>query len=321
MPGSCGCQKASIKPELLPLLAERGQRPEWDRYLTAVYGNDVQYPVALDSFRWFYRCSCHLIDQNCNQSTYLLDFVPTSWRADCLDEAAPITTTVMPKVWFSSRNTLPCTNAFREAFVGVHIAAHVRRNPSWRSWPNPEFRLAPFGIWLYPRPIPNCLQNDTWVEVIRRREVYEGSNPFTWFYHAPGSGIWLNTGRTVCLADQQRDSYWMGAWAERSYVANSTSLRQHGFITGIGTVDARLSTRRGRLSHVVVEADTLQRNGPFGNMLEIVDVRAEAAQRCGTGGCTCSGHLRAGWRASRPCFCDNKRDVLNCGRDDTRRGP
>ena len=197
-----------------------------------------------------------------------------------------------------------CRAPFRETVVGLNIAAHVRRNPSWRGWPNPEFRLARFGVWLYPRPLPTCLANNTWVEVVRIREAYEGHRPLTWYYHAPGSGVWLNTGRSACVAATQRDARHFG---EPAHVASAAALAARGFLAGVG-VDARLKRER---THQ--ELDTMQRNGPFGNMLEIVDVRPEAAQRCGREGCTCTGTLRAGWNASRPCRCSEEAGILlNC---------
>ena len=196
-----------------------------------------------------------------------------------------------------------CRAAFREAYVGMQIAAHVRRNPTWRSWPNPEFKLAPYGFWLYPRPLPRCLANNTWVEVMRIREPYEGQRPLTWYYHAPGSGIWLDTGRSACVAASQRDAR---QYNDDESVASPSRLLERGWHEG-GSVDARLKRSQTR-----GELDTMQRNGPFGNMLEIVDVRPQAAQHCGKQGCTCTGTLRAGWGASRPCHCSEESMLLNC---------
>ena len=196
-----------------------------------------------------------------------------------------------------------CRTPFREAFVGLNIAAHVRRNPSWRGWPNPESHLAPFGMWMYPRPVPTCLANNTWAEVIRIRERYESQRAVTWYYHAPGSGVWLNTGRSICVASEQRDA----RQYDPAHVADKQKLASHGFLVGVVGIDARLKSSRSRR-----EVDTMQRNGPFGNMLEIVDVRPEAAQHCGHDGCTCSGSLRAGWKAQRECRCSESSVVLNC---------
>lgn len=310
----CSCPSASLGPSDLPVLTKRGDFPKWDLYLDTVYGrNEALYPVDLQTFHWFYRCDCRVADRHCNTSTdsSACAVVGEGWRSSCSRAVPPFADTLVPRVWMTALSTSACSsNSFREAFVGVHLMAHVRRNPSWRHWPNPEFRLAAYGVWIYPRSLPNCLANDTWVEVLRRREVYEGENPFSWYYHAPGSGIWLNTGRTLCLAEGQRDGRWYKADAWPPQVANGSTLASRGFHTGLLGIDARLSPRRG--AQRGAGFDTLQRNGPFGNMLEIVDVRPEAVQRCGKAGCTCTGALRAGWRASRPCRCDATSDVLNC---------
>ena len=312
-PHPCTCHQSVLTRDDLPMLVHRGQQPSWDQYLATVYGNEVQYPVHLNSFEWFFRCDCHVLDRHCNHSNAACADAAHDWKASCrMQASAPFTHAVLPKVWLADHARPSCTRATREAYVGVHIAdlaTRVRLHPSWRSWPNPEFRLAPYGVWIHPRPLPACQPSNTWIEVIRLRELYEANDPFTWYYHAPGSGIWLNTGKTACIADKQRDGNWFPQSATRNFLANSSSLASHGFVHQPGLF-ASVNARQHRRD---ASFDTLQRNGPYGNMLEIVDLRPEAVQRCArSGGCTCTSVLRAGWRASRPCRCDNKLDVLNC---------
>lgn len=309
---ACSCSRSFITEADIPTLAHRGQQPSWDRYLEAIYGPDVEYPVHLDTFEWFYRCDCHTVDRYCNISKSACRAVEHDYKSSCnLRSAPPFASNVLPAVWLANYKMRPCSVAFREAYVGVQIAdlaTHVRLAPSWRSWPNPEFRLAPYGFWLYPRRVPKCQPNQTWVEVIRRREPYERSGSVTWYYHAPGSGIWLNTGNTACIADVQRDSRWFPKSSTHFYVANSTSLRLNGF-----HFDSSLFAYQN-LRHGFSPYDTLQRNGPYGNMLEIVDIRKGAAQSCGkSSGCTCTGELRAGWHANRKCECDDNLEIVNCG--------
>lgn len=314
---SCSCPSASLDSSSLPTLSRRGASPKWDQYLDTIYGrNEVLYPVDLQNFQWFYRCDCRVADRHCNTSadTSACAVVGDTWRSSCSRAIPPFADDLVPRVWLTSLDSKACgssssSSSFREVYVGVHLMAHVRRNPAWRKWPNPEFRLAPYGMWIYPRPLPSCLANETWVEVLRRREAYEaGGVKGTWYYHAPGSGIWLNTGRSLCVAQEQRDAHWYQADAWPPQVANTSTLASRGFQSGITGIDQRLKSAR-----LHVGLDTMQRNGPFGNMLEIVDVRPEGApQDCGKAGCTCAGTLRAGWRASRRCRCDGTRDVLNC---------
>lgn len=316
---TCACASASLTAADLPTITRRGEWPLWDRYLDKVYGRGgIEYPVELQSFVWFYRCDCRVANSACNGSATMTACagMGESWRSSCSAATLPFANSLLPRVWMST--TLPAACASPrplEATVGVHLASHARRNPGWRNWPNPEFKLAPFGFWLYPRPVPKCLANETWVEVIRRREAYEGDNPFAWYYHAPGSGIWLNTGRTICSAAEQRDARHFDIHASPPQVANATSLLARGFARGF-SIDGRLSPRLRRSnSNWRGSIDTMQRNGPFGNMLEIVDIRPAATQHCGRAGCTCSGTLRAGWKAGRPCRCDETRELLNCAAD------
>ena len=60
------CANSTLPP--LPRLSARGERPEWDDYLSAVYGEGVVYPVELSSFRWFYRCDCHTLGDSCTRA-------------------------------------------------------------------------------------------------------------------------------------------------------------------------------------------------------------------------------------------------------------
>lgn len=316
----CSCQDARLHPSDLPTLTSRGTYPAWDTYLEAVYGSNVTYPVFLHSFAWFYRCDCRVINLQCNRTCPTATQHDGSWRSSCLPlrnsahqpAVAPfqsMSSSFLPKVWMADQNKPPCQVPFREAFVGVHLAAHARRNPMFRSWPNPEFRLAPFGLWLYPRVLPKCLPNATWVEVIRVRETFEASSRSTWYYHAPGSGVWLNTGRSDCIAAVQRDRR-QYQYGDQTGVAEKSALAARGF--RFSNESLELLQRKLAINVADRGVDTMQRNGPFGNMLEIVDVRDTAAQRCGKQGCTCTGTLRTGWSADRPCHCRAASELLQC---------
>ena len=311
----CSCRVAFLQPADLPSLPYRGLHPTWDRYLETVYCDDVQYPVHTSALKWFYRCDCLTIDRRCSRSEDACVRASKGWRSSCFQQSAPIAHKLVPRIWLAAWTMPACSEPFSEAFVGVQLVAHVWRNPQMGTWPNPEYRLAPYGIWTYPRAVPRCLPKHTWVEVIRRREAYEGARQFSWFYHAPGSGIWLNTGQTACVGESQRDSHWFVNYERQSgssgssFIANKSSLVLNGFKVGGPGIDVRLQRPQSSI-------DTMQRNGPFGNMLEIVDMRPEAkGTLCGPEGCTCVGVLRSGWNASRPCVCDNARDVLNCAPD------
>ena len=99
------CPNATLP--LLPLLANRGERPEWDAYLDNVYGSDVMYPVDLASFRWFYRCDCHTIGDGCMRA-------PTACR-------------VASEVYFWARRQHEKTDRLQ---VQAKVAPETLRQPS-----------------------------------------------------------------------------------------------------------------------------------------------------------------------------------------------
>ena len=190
---SCACHNATLSslPRVLPFA---GARPEWDDYLTGVYGALPPFPFRLDSLRWFYRCDCRLLNRNCRVSRAACNVPATiaewqertrvqhmelqkawpklgvaakgatdwrheRWRDSCRAGARVPLPNVLPKVWLGS---LPSVRdgavATREAFVGFKT----------NKWANPEFWLAPWGFWAGPfGDAPRCVSSHSWVEVMR----------------------------------------------------------------------------------------------------------------------------------------------------------
>ena len=358
---SCGCKSALVPEAVLPqLLHFRGEHPAWDEYLDMVYGHEsIQYPFRLSALRWLYRCDCRTVDVQCrpthgaachvtwlleqwaNQSRFIADprlrsilpfpqkvwrAVP-SWRSSCIPGAQAPIGPVLPKVWLSSHAYSVDGNAQREAFVGMAL----RTYPA----PMPEHMLAPFGLWIYPMPYPLCIESKRWVEVMRVVQPYEHVEwPLSIFYfHAPGSGIWLNLGFTRCCNNHLNyDRLSLIAEYGPEY---SPPREQAGFVHKSSTPSCQ---PLGRTSHKfrccvvgtcseherrgcqtrrsATAVDTLQRRANAGNLLEIIDLRLERLTAdsynpieewgpCGPG-------LRAGYNASRPCRCDRSRLILNC---------
>lgn len=233
-------------------------------------------------------------------------------------------------------------------------------NPSPRptgvnsTWLNPEWRLAPYGFWVYPRPFPTCLKSFTKVEVVRVFESSETSySNVVWYYHARGSGVWLDLGQTLCAWNDQGDATFL----EDAYGSASTtppqrssfirecrnasetkkscfrldhqgrapghhpelirrlhccrpqSITKNGYVPTSGTWLAQ--ARKSRFS-------TVQRNGPYGNMLEIIDLRHNEFQPQAP--YVCSTQLRGGWQGIEPCECAAGSKVTRCkqGRGNTR---
>ena len=211
---SCACHNATLSslPRVLPFA---GARPEWDDYLTGVYGALPPFPFRLDSLRWFYRCDCRLLNRNCRVSHAACNVPATiaewqertrvehielqkawpklgvaargatdwrheRWRDSCRAGARVPLPNVLPKVWLGS---LPSVRdgavATREAFVGFKT----------NKWANPEFWLAPWGFWAGPfGDAPRCVSSHSWVEVMRVLQPAERRTPAAPFIvRAPAS--------------------------------------------------------------------------------------------------------------------------------------
>jgi len=179
-----------------------------------------------------------------------------------------------------------------------------------------------FALWIHapnlehPRGKDQGLPGNTWVEVLHNAFGMDGDA--TWLYYKPGSGIWMNTGRTMVWKDHNHGSDW---------------LIGKGKCKGQGPGDAR---RRGNTAcwecvpqfpamyaaAVQKGLDTFQFTDhpdmqcgkkDEGNRLialEIVDVRGPGTASCGGPGGV--GRFRGGWLAKAPCNCDLKQKTINC---------
>lgn len=316
---SCACPNASIS--VPSILERRGEHPAWDEYLEAVYGPRVAYPASLVRLQWFYRCNCLTLDGACRtshaacsvasdmraweskQSTRLLVrpwAEQTSWRTSCGSRKRAPLGGILPKVWLTSLPQIERGQAVgTEAFVGARSTKYA----------SPEFWLAPFGLWRFPLAHPRCLPADTWVEVLRVAQPTEGSDSrSTFYFHAPGSGIWLWLGATACCRNKINfDRHFLDLVYGPSY---SPLPATFGF--------ERLSTDRVCRSFGMRYANhasafaTLQRPGNSGNLMEIIDLR-DGSGATGSA-CGASRWLRYGWNASAECRCDERQLILNCDR-------
>ena len=207
--------------------------------------------------------------------------------------------------------------------------------------------MAPYGFWVYPRPFPTCLKSFTKVEVMRVFEPSETYSNLVWYYHARGSGVWLDLGQTVCTWHDQGDA----SLLEDAYGSASTApSEQSSFIRECQnfsqakkscflldhqgrarghhpqlirksrccrpqsmTIKGSVPTSGSWLAQARKSGfSTVQRNGPYGNMLEIIDLRHNEfqphAQR------VCSTQLTGGWLGSEPCECPTGSMLTRCRR-------
>ena len=279
---SCACHNASLSLSSLPrVLPFAGARPEWDDYLTGVYGALPPFPFRLDSLKWFYRCDCRVLNRNCRVSHAACkvpaaiaewqerkrvehielqkawpkmevaargatDWRQERWRDSCRAGARVPLPGVLPKVWLGSLPSIRDGEvATREAFVGFKT----------NKWPNPEFWLAPWGFWAGPfTDAPQCLAGYSWVEVMRVLQPAETDYRSTFyctrtcFEHATAS---MNSHRALDPCDKQttlpdRASTWTSA---RRFAADTNSTTTRNSLmrctkaarTGSATAPSRLT--------------------------------------------------------------------------------
>ena len=122
-------------------------------------------------------------------------FYTGHFEDSCSSASAPLPG-ILPKVWLLSSPHLG------NSATGGRIAAEAFVGPRFKVGPSPEYWLAPFGWWVFPRQHPRCLGRRSWVEVIRIVQPTEAEFNATFYFHAPGSGVWLDLGRTVCCNNQ-----------------------------------------------------------------------------------------------------------------------
>ena len=305
--GNCPAQAAHNSLEL-GVLMHAGEQPHWDAYLRSVYGPDVDYPVDLGVLRWFYRgCNCAALDAACSRVDLC---AALGWPNTTSTRSARCRGQPPPAPFSSAVDMTPTiyvpwpTDRWCDAPVPRTGPLSIQQR-----WPNPAIRMAPYGMWVLPRNFTvTPLPGHTWVEVIRIREPYEAhSFELRFYYHAPGSGIWLDTG----------DTYWQGAEKDAALTARGAAV---GTTTGMCN-SANFSSCTEWDTHQLGLTPDSYAQGNFLPWIEIVDHRPkrEAQAPCwrhkNCPAVTCPSaehHLRSGWRARRLCNCSEESELLNC---------
>ena len=221
----CACSQlaASQLISRLPALLrrERAVASGWDAYLTTIYGADVQYPVDLTQLRMLY-LRTSIWQLNASSSSWPLlpchartgfGVIPSSHAAfgpnhahlvggdapseNCTDASSLLAADV---------DSLATGEGLR---LETYHAAEVRTNQiglvaAIRWWwtaaaaaPAPAAPPADHATPLY-----SGAPDHGWVEVTRWACPVEGGRPRfgTWFARAPGSGIFVNVGRSYRIA-------------------------------------------------------------------------------------------------------------------------
>ena len=280
-------------------------------YLQAVYREQLppalKTPLLSRSVRWLYHTRVGP-NASCKQ--------PQTWRFD---------------------RRRACSRARSTALWLLH-----------RDMPQPVVFLNRYGYWLPTfteacatdafKQTPIFAGDDEWIEVTRlatrafpsvlshsaaHAPVYEGGDHGCWFLAAPGSGVFLHTGRSLRVENRSVLARRLGLEHRGAASHNCTPghplFKQHPYClevhydlcgvlrsSGLGSfdtiqiLDERFSLRRRR------------RNS--GKLFEREIISCQAGCRASTnlrGPCV-DVPLRTGWNASQPCVCDDSIDLLNC---------
>jgi len=165
----------------------------------------------------------------------------------------------------------------------------------------------PNTIWLYKIPPYKALENNTWVEVTHCTdpEVLDAETVGSWFYYAPGSGIYFNLGNNTKAYDDHADAVLeiLGKDCEDTECVN--------YFPDLFTAAAKPPfnyTSLQFLNHSDMRCGN--------TAIEIVDLNPKAV-----GKYPCSSEIldkdwnsryKGGYNASNDCKCDNTKICMSC---------
>jgi hypothetical protein len=150
-------------------------------------------------------------------------------------------------------------------------------------------------VWQPPPYAPQAA--DTWAEVVHMKDPFGDENYGAWFLYAKGVNVWFNVGTTIALR-KHRDGYKHFGASGNEDMCKKAAAQNIDSIQFTGHVD-----------HINYPCDS-KVGAKFMN-LEIVAVKLVGTYPCGTSAGAPSS-IRAGWKASQACKCDNKETYSNC---------
>lgn len=274
----------------LPVLPDSRADRAWSSYLFRVYGPGVKYPFDLKKLRWIYACLGEA--EACSQVPAP---APVDWSlADAPSLLEPSDTARPGLAW-----------RFSTAATDGTAATQALLNPY-------GFFIGPTHTGSFGAP------SHSWIEVIRvhsEREQRLFGQMATWYFAAPGSGIWLNLGHTVVheheVARRPPAATIPTSWNDLPAALSDLHARFQSRRTRSPTEAAReeheqmLGLVKRYLSYGY---DTFQIPSSQGNKVdEIVDLR-ELVQNTTAGAdqpsAMCrTGNMRRGPKANLPCHC------------------
>ncbi len=156
----------------------------------------------------------------------------------------------------------------------------------------------PETIWLYKKPPYQPLPSNSWVEISHcaNKVAKNREKVGAWYYYAPGSGVYLNLGKTKVYQkhpDAVKDilkETCFDSECDKFYPKLFKTAKEQGYdtIQFLNHTDMRCGN----------------------TAIEIVDTAGVGTFACGD---SKPGKFRTGYQATLPCVCDNKKLCSNCG--------
>mmetsp|Transcript_68313 Transcript_68313/g.152483 ORF Transcript_68313/g.152483 Transcript_68313/m.152483 type:complete len:291 (+) Transcript_68313:394-1266(+) len=197
-----------------------------------------------------------------------------------------------------------------------------------RAPPNPETFLNWQGFWLAQTRAGTCRRVSadsmfspahTWIQVIRIAEAHfypspkrrEGGNLGCWFFAAAGSGVFLNTGRTLRATNRTNLAVALnmsvpGSW---TYRLDGAGFCGRAAALGYDTVQI-LDEKYNEQTHLWHRARRVSPRTKFYEH-EIISCSPSCLDPVTRGPCT-TLPLRTGLHAEKLCACDDRSAILNC---------
>lgn len=157
-------------------------------------------------------------------------------------------------------------------------------------------------IWIYHKPPYKPLKNNSNVEVTHVSGGYPGSKIVesvgSWYYYAPGSGMYLNLGKTISFKDHNESV---------KFFLNIDSACI--VLQECATYFPKLFKKAKSMGYDTIQYlnHTDMRCG--NTAIEIVDLNGVGAYPCGNKN---KININSGWNGTKKCICNNKKQSLNC---------
>ena len=321
-PPDCQCFALCETGELmklfshLPLLVYNDSSP-WFGYLTRVYRTAVPLPFNLRNLIMFYpgllptnthRCETNPWSKhgNASQLPQCADQNCSSWLRQTSEANAdmryrPGWAAGSAHIW------TPIPNFFDETKHGTSADEMVRSGAE-RS----RLRLSGRNLFAGLQSVRNrtFYANDSWVEVMRVESTVTPEGNFhgypygCWFWPMPGSGIFINIGKSLRAQGTGHAVDVLGIPRHDLYFANAT--RAAGFDslqvlmgqTNLGGHKSRFHVQTGHTFEIIIANGACMTETIYGACAPM--------------------ELRTGWDASLPCNCSIDSPILNCRGSDSR---